>query len=84
MALSCFCVSAGARGVSVPNHFYSGGVPQGNSLRPALPPQRLPEERLESARLYHRSCRVSDKTTESAPGNVFALKCNTFAKPILV
>lgn len=59
MDLSCLCVSTGACGVSVPHHFHGGGVPEGNSLRPALPPQRLPEERLESARLHHRSRRVS-------------------------
>lgn len=56
--LSCVCVSAGGRGVSVPHYFYGGGVPEGNSLRLALPPKRLPEERLESAGLHHRSCRV--------------------------
>lgn len=56
------CIYTGACGVSVPHHFHGGGVPEGNSLRPALPPQRLPEERLESARLHHRSCRVSDQT----------------------
>lgn len=55
------CVCTGACGVSVPHHFHGGGVPEGNSLRPALPPQRLPEERLESARLHHCSCRVSDQ-----------------------
>lgn len=54
----CVCVSAGACGVSVPHYFYSGGVPEDNSLRLALPPKRLPEERLESAGLHHRSCRV--------------------------
>lgn len=59
--LSCVCVFAGARGVSVPHYFYSGGVPEGNSLRLALPPKRLPEERLESAGLHHRSCRVRRK-----------------------
>lgn len=53
------CVSPGACGVSVPHHFHGGGFPQGNSLRPALPPQRLPEERLESAGLHHRGRRVS-------------------------
>lgn len=56
--LSCVCVSAGACGVSVPHYFYGGGVPEGNSLWLALPPKRLPEERLESAGLHHRSCRV--------------------------
>lgn len=61
MDLSCSCVSAGACGVSVPHHFHSGGVPEGNSLWPALPPQRLPEERLESARLHHRSRGVSEQ-----------------------
>lgn len=59
MDLSCLCVSPGARGVSVPHHFHGGGVLEGHSLRPALPPQRLPEERLESARLHHRSRGVS-------------------------
>lgn len=59
MDLSCLCVSTGARGVSVPHHFHSGGIPEGNSLWPALPPQRLPEEWLESAGLHHRSRRVS-------------------------
>lgn len=53
------CVSPGACGVSVPHHFHGGGFPQGNSLWPALPPQRLPEERLESAGLHHRGRRVS-------------------------
>lgn len=61
MDRSCFCVSTGACGVSVPHHFHSGGVPEGNSLWPALSPQRLPEERLESARLHHCSRRVSDQ-----------------------
>lgn len=56
--LSCVCVSAGACGVSVPHYFYGGGVPEGNSLWLALPPKRLPEERLESAGFHHRSCRV--------------------------
>lgn len=61
MDLFCLCVSIGACGVSFPHHFHGGGFPEGNSLRPALPPQRLPEERLESARLHHRSCRVSGR-----------------------
>lgn len=61
MDLSCLCVSTGARGVSVPHYFYGGGIPEGNSVRPALPPQRLPEERLESVGLHHRSRRVSEK-----------------------
>lgn len=58
------CVPAGARGVSVPHHFYGGGIPEGNSLRPALPSQRLPEERLESAGLHHRSRGVSSHSCE--------------------
>lgn len=62
MEPSCVCVSAGARGVSVPHHFHGGGVPEGNSLWPALPPQRLPEERLESARLHHRSRGVGERS----------------------
>ncbi|TNN23949.1 hypothetical protein EYF80_065928 [Liparis tanakae] len=62
MDLSGLCVSPGARGVSVPHHLHGGGVPEGHSLRPALPPQRLPEERLESARLHHRGSRVSTHT----------------------
>lgn len=56
----CLSVSAGACGVPVPHHFHSGGVPEGNSLRPALPPKRLPEERLESAGLHHRGRGVSE------------------------
>lgn len=58
---SCLCASTGACGVSVPHHLHGGGFLEGNSLRPALPPQRLPEERLESARLHHRSRRVSGR-----------------------
>lgn len=57
--MSCLCVSTGACGVSVPHHFHGGGILEGNSLRTALPPQRLPEERLEFAGLHHRSRRVS-------------------------
>ena len=72
MALSFFCVSAGACGVSVPHHFHSGGVPEGNSLWPALPPQRVPEEWLESARLHHCGRRVSE---QKHTAGIKAVKC---------
>lgn len=72
MDLSCLCVSTGACGVSVPHYFHGGGIPEGDSLRPTLPPKRLPKEWLESARLHHRCRRVSgQRHTEK----IKAVKC---------
>lgn len=59
-----FCMShviAGASGISLPYHLYSGSISEGHRIWAAMSPQCVFKEWLESVGLHHCGCRVSKR-----------------------